>query len=333
MAATNQVQWFGIRFSNIGFPKEFFLPALNAGGLDTTANEVQIHRRSSKGDYVDIWLQSNSKRKAVDRALTGFAGTLDSNRSLWVKLLSHQPANLPLRNNEEKQTCRRRIAEKLTSLTQDWQAQRVQNRPSSTHSPRPSSVPDDNEIGEQNNEAEQASNPMSQEHADFPGEGNAAEEQVLCAGERHETSYSGPLVPYSDSESGDSVADSPRTEPVNSAVSSEPSESEDSPLDATSQEEQTHRPALRRKRENTESSLGSDAEYLATQGDPNTTQGDPAPPLGNASPPPKRRSGRTPKRVFRDDMVAWGDVTNSSSVEQASSSLELSPKRSPSIEL
>ena len=56
MAATNQVQWFGIRFTNIGFLKEFFLPALNTGGLDTTANEVEIHRRTSKGDYVDIRL-------------------------------------------------------------------------------------------------------------------------------------------------------------------------------------------------------------------------------------------------------------------------------------
>ena len=160
---------------------------------------------------------------------------------------------------------------------------------------------------------------MSQEHTDLPGEGNAAEEQGREAEERHKTSYSGRLVSYSDSESGDSVADSPRNESIDPTVSSEPSESEDSPLDATPQEEQTHQPALR--------SLGSDAEYLATQGDPDATQGGPAPPQGDASPPPKRISGRTRKPMFRDEMVNWEDV------EQASSSLELYPKRSPSIEL
>lgn len=174
-----------------------------------------------------------------------------------MKFLSHQPPNLPLRNTDAKQTCRRRITEKLTSLTQDRPAQgvRIQN----LHG---------NEAREQNNEAEQASNVMSQE----------AEEQVLGAEERHETSYSGESTPYSDPGPGESVADSPRNKHTNSAESSEPSKSEDSPLDATPQKEQTRQPELRRKREDTESSLGSDAEYFATQGDPDATQGDPDPP-------------------------------------------------------
>lgn len=263
-AATNQLQWFGIRFSNIGLPKEFFLPVFNAGGLDTTANEVEMHRRSSKGDYVDAWLQSNTKRKAVDRALRGFVATPDSSRRLWVKLLSHQPANLPLRDNKENQTIRRRIAEKLTALITDWQAQRVQVQASSNALPPPSSVPDGSKAREQSNEAEKASDTINQDHTVLPGEGNAAEIPGHEVEKPQQLCFNRPLMPYSDSESGESVADSPRNEPPNSALSSEPSESEDSPPDATISEEQTPRTAIRRrKREDTESTLGSNAYCTA----------------------------------------------------------------------
>lgn len=191
----NQVQWFGIRLTNIGFPKEFFLPALRAGGLDTAENEVEIHRASRKRDYVDIWLPSNGKRRAVDKALRAFIAP--GGRKLWVTELANQPANLPFRDNMRNKTFPGRITRKLTSLIEDWQAQRVQN-----------------------NEAEKASDTMNQDHAILPGEGNVAEEKGQEAKKPQQLSYNRPLVPYSDSESGESVADSPRNEPANSAASS-----------------------------------------------------------------------------------------------------------------
>ena len=104
----------------------------------------------------------------------------------------------------------------------------IQNQSSSNRPLPPSSIIQGNEAREQDKEAEQASDTMHLDHAVLSGEGNAAAEQGREAEECHKTSYGGRLVSYSDSESGDSVADSSRNESIDPAVSSEPLESEDS---------------------------------------------------------------------------------------------------------